>query len=238
MKFSLVPAVAFLVATFSGVHAQNISQTNTQCLCTNAALQQAALTCLQQSCTAQDLQNAESLVQSECAGESAQSHYISLCVHIPSRVSLPIASPTLVPVRSARLVCCRGSACQAHTLSAFLLVGGCSVVIPPSCFDSVMPRLSTESIIITSRSYGLVAGRMATPIRRARRHSWKSLLPLLFASGSGSGSGAGSATATSPAASQTQTQSQSQNAAAPTAFAKAKVGAAVVAVAVGAIVGL
>ncbi|PIL26750.1 hypothetical protein GSI_11164 [Ganoderma sinense ZZ0214-1] len=84
MKFSLIPAVAFLAASFAGVHAQNVSQcvlncisqaatsngcdlTNTQCLCTNSKLQQAALTCLQQSCTAQDLQNAESLVQTECS---------------------------------------------------------------------------------------------------------------------------------------------------------------------------
>ncbi|KAI1787777.1 hypothetical protein LXA43DRAFT_1097957 [Ganoderma leucocontextum] len=87
MKFSLIPTLAFVAATFAGVHTQNVSQcvlncigqaaasnscdlTNTQCLCTNSKLQQDALSCLEQSCTTQDLQNAESLVQTECAGES------------------------------------------------------------------------------------------------------------------------------------------------------------------------
>ena len=32
MKFSLVPTLAFLVATFAGVHAQNVSQCVLDCI--------------------------------------------------------------------------------------------------------------------------------------------------------------------------------------------------------------
>ncbi|KAI8978357.1 hypothetical protein BD414DRAFT_516970 [Trametes punicea] len=42
------------------------------CLCTNTAFQQAALSCLQSSCSAQDVQTAQQLEQAECgAGTSA-----------------------------------------------------------------------------------------------------------------------------------------------------------------------
>ena len=42
-----------------------------QCLCTNPQVQKAALSCLQQNCTTQDLQAtvSESPVQSECTSE-------------------------------------------------------------------------------------------------------------------------------------------------------------------------
>ena len=61
-------------------HGLRPCRTNTECLCTNTKLQQAATSCLQQSCTAQDLQNAESLLDSECAsGYQAISPFPGLC---------------------------------------------------------------------------------------------------------------------------------------------------------------
>ena len=50
---------------------RRFGRTDVQCLCTNLQVQKAALSCLQQNCTTQDLQAtaSESPVQSECTSE-------------------------------------------------------------------------------------------------------------------------------------------------------------------------
>nr|VWP00027.1 FAD-binding monooxygenase BOA2 (EC (Botcinic acid biosynthesis cluster A protein 2) [Ganoderma boninense] len=243
MKFSLIPTLAFLVATFAGARAQNISQTSTQCLCTNSKLQQAALSCLEQSCTAQDLQNAESLVQTECSGESRfafASHLLCLrpCsrLHPPPPIAFPLPSyPCPCPLGQCRLI-------NTVPPRAIVRVGGCSVAIPPSCLDSMMHHLPTEAIIVDSRSYGLTSRPSIRRVSRffgnASSHSVRALLPSPLRDRLWLGQREPTSPAASQTQSQSQSQSQSQNAAAPTAHAKAKLGAAVVAVAVGAVVGL
>ena len=84
---------------FTNVSIHVTSRTDTQCLCTNQGLQQAAISCLQQSCTAQDLQNAESLVNTECACECLS---IFAVVPVPikpaRRCAAPEASSLLWPL--------------------------------------------------------------------------------------------------------------------------------------------
>nr|VWO96524.1 GPI-anchored CFEM domain protein B [Ganoderma boninense] len=275
MKFSLVPALAFFVATFAGVHAQNISQcvltcisqaaaangcdvTSTQCLCTNSKLQQDALSCLEQSCTAQDLQNAESLVQTECSGEFLS---VSVCLYLsPPARTRGLHSPSHsrihfilapVPARAWRVA----RAMQAHYHRATTRY---RLQFLPYFHLDAHNSLFLFLFLSLSLSRTFILGLAPSHLRLGSPHVLFLLSPRVvtlvsssppsdsstvsFSSLTAAGSGSGSATTTSPAASQTQSQSQSQsqsqNAAAPTAHAKAKLGAAALAVAVGAVVGL
>ena len=63
-----------------------------QCLCTNPQVQKAALSCLQQNCTTQDLQAtvSESPVQSECTSEYQSISLSWICCHLFLLLSPPL----------------------------------------------------------------------------------------------------------------------------------------------------
>ena len=109
---------------FTNVSIHVTSRTDTQCLCTNQGLQQAAISCLQQSCTAQDLQNAESLVNSECAGE---------CLSIFAVVPVPISRLVAAPHSRLR-VCCGPWSLSSRSVSSH------SVALRGLCHLSFAPR--------------------------------------------------------------------------------------------------
>ncbi|KAH9856862.1 hypothetical protein C2E23DRAFT_857090 [Lenzites betulinus] len=164
MLFKALPALA-VVAAFAGVHAQDATSsapptstsgvtacilgciqtsavangctgvTDLTCLCTSTAFQQAAASCLQSTCTADEVQAALTLQQEECASVSASA----------SGSASATASASASETASSGASSAASAASSASSALSSIIASGTSAIA--SGASSLSSRLSSATAI-------------------------------------------------------------------------------------------